>query len=302
MRVQLTTLLLLLNLISSAQSYTPIPLNNTLWMGTGYQADGSCVSNFEFQNYTNGDSLYNGFIYTKIETVDPYGFIPCGISPPDLMKGMIRQDILTRMVYIIFQDSVNEEVLYDFNQNVGDTVNSALAKYSDAASSGTFIITKVDSMQLNGIYHHYVELDNGALITPVKFIEGIGSTNGIAQPFFFFERNTTLSCMSYNGFTAYPDSSFACGLTGIAEMPVNNTNFVSASPNPSSSGFYLSFDKHIDSAELLMHDISGELIMKGLISGSSSYVDGNMLKEGIYFYSIRHPSQVYTGGKIVIME
>ncbi len=63
-------------------------------------------------------------------------------------QGAIRQDTLARKVFIVLPDSITESILYDFTQNVGDTLNSILSDfcYPD-------IISSIDSILIGNTYH-----------------------------------------------------------------------------------------------------------------------------------------------------
>jgi hypothetical protein len=145
----------LLTLSAKAQTnvYHPFPDSNAVWtVGWGYSDPGppACSKEAHFSYLIAGDTLINSIIYNKINS--PYcdvigGF--CGVFPycGNNYAGAIREDMIFKKIWFIPPGSNSEELLYDFNLNVGDTVHGTII---NGCENGRTIMSK-DSILLGGI-------------------------------------------------------------------------------------------------------------------------------------------------------
>src|ERR1700749_3933875 len=105
---------------SFAQPYQPFPDSNAVWTIGVYDVFGTFYSNYTYRMASaNTDTTISSINYKKI-----FYFDSSGIS---LYKGALRQ-ATTRKVFFVPKDSLNENLLYDFSANIGDTVKNV---YSD---------------------------------------------------------------------------------------------------------------------------------------------------------------------------
>lgn len=90
---------------------------------------------------------------------------------------LIRNDSINKRIYIrpLFDENI-EHLLYDFNLKVGDTVKSILL----TKLKTPLIVSKVETIEINGIKRIQISavLKGGKSERTIKFIEGIGTTNG----------------------------------------------------------------------------------------------------------------------------
>lgn len=274
--LNLIFVLLLSSVSINAQSYIPIPLENTFWKHNVGGGEPGCVCNSQYVLYTNGDTLVNNQTYTKF---DFYGDIDCPCISPTINFGIIRQDSVARKVYMIEKDSTEEKILYDFSQQVGDTVNSMLSKIFTQQVFLT--ITSIDSIQIDGIYHKRFNILNSS----TQLIEGVGSTRGFLHDFEQFESLCDLICINSNEQTIYPSSSSQCNLAlGVKNKEYLNSDNISIFPNPTSTSLNISSSNESFQQIEIFNSI-GEKIKIITCEGKNLEINISEIESG--FYSIK---------------
>ncbi len=174
MNIKLTILFLISTLFTFGQE--SFNLNNSHWyiLSTSWDADEFKVASKEvFQTSSKMgriDSTEN--IYFKVNTTEPF------ILNNKLQKQFfVRQDSVTNNLYIrSFTDEVNEFLLYDFNLNVGDTIQTAICSRLEAP----LIVINVKEEVYEGKVRKIIQAKVNANEKGKTFtlIEGIGTTNG----------------------------------------------------------------------------------------------------------------------------
>ncbi|MGZ4090728.1 MAG: T9SS type A sorting domain-containing protein, partial [Bacteroidia bacterium] len=227
----ITFFFLLASCVIKAQAYIPLPLDSSYWRVNYGATQPNCSCSVFYLYKTDGDTIINSTTYKKIIRAGAQGCAWCGPYSGAIL-GSLRQDSLTRKVYIVQNNSTTEKILYDFTQQVGDTVKSALI-----VLGCTFIVSSVDSIQINSVYHRRINIQtNGCLVTPQAFIEGIGSTQGLLEPLIGFEFGGTLECAAHKNQVIYPSNTSTCStiVTGLSE--INNSEArIDVFPNPASN-------------------------------------------------------------------
>jgi hypothetical protein len=174
MNIKLTILFLISTLFTFGQE--SFNLNNSHWyiLSTSWDADEFKVASKEvFQTSSKMgriDSTKN--IYFKVNTTEPF------ILNNKLQKQFfVRQDSVTNNLYIrSFTDEANEFLLYDFNLNVGDTIQTAICSRLEAPLIVTNLKEEVYEGKVRKIIQAKVNAnEKGKTFT---LIEGIGTTNG----------------------------------------------------------------------------------------------------------------------------
>ncbi|MCF8278303.1 MAG: T9SS type A sorting domain-containing protein [Flavobacteriales bacterium] len=124
---------------------------------------------------------------------------------------------MNKKVYFKQHSSVSDTLLYDFDLSIGDTLPPTLI---NDPSNETNVVSSIDSILIGNDYHKRFGISLGYDSNYVDLIEGIGNSFGLmgllVPP---FERGTYLYCVTIDGETVYPDSSYDCPLllTGIEE-------------------------------------------------------------------------------------
>ena len=152
--------LLFIALVSSAQSYHPMLRSDVLWEVIRSEYDGSSGMNYHFQ-YTidsSNDTVIGGMTYRYLQ--DNY----------------LREDSMARQVYYLDPSTGHENILYDFNAQVGDSFVVSSPFFSDTA---LVYVVSVDSVVLEGTERTRIALDfslDFEVCPNMLWIEGMGSS------------------------------------------------------------------------------------------------------------------------------
>ena len=236
----------------------------------------------------------NSVTYTKI--IKNYiGGSCCFNCPTDGTgyKGAIRQDSIARKIYIIQPNNTTEDVLYDFSQNVGDTLNSILI------FCGPEIITAVNSVIIGTTYHRRLITSSNCNWFTIEIIEGIGSNKGLLELFVGFEYGGSLICLSHNGQTIYPDTTTYCEVTvGITEH-IEKIH-TSVYTNPLKDKFEVSLSQRISDIKFKLYDTFGRNVMSNEFSNVNSFtIKRENISSGIYFYQLISENRIISTGKLI---
>jgi hypothetical protein len=199
-----------------AQNYVPMPMQNSDWkIRTNYQfynADSNPQNQYSFLEtniYPLNDTMIGGSRYIKF-----YSLVTNTVS----YWGAVRQDTLGRKVFYIDPNSTNEQLLYDFNYSIGDTIRNVSAGYP----SFKRVVQNIFYQSYNdGICRKTFQLKPFTIgqMTFFNYItEGIGNDVGIKTMFKSY----------YNGSNMPHDSEFD---TYSSTLTINNLAITSVSPN-----------------------------------------------------------------------
>lgn len=144
-----------------------------------------------------------------------------------LYYGGMRQNTSQKKVYFIPPWAAQEELLYDFDLNLGDTLVSSYINYLPN------YVSAIDSTLIGNNYHQRFWLSYGSLNNYINIVEGIGGSMGLLSELIPpFEMINTLICVTINSIPVYPDTATICELASeINEIPAPQTSIV-LSPNP----------------------------------------------------------------------
>jgi hypothetical protein len=242
--------------------YHPFPDSNAFWNINYQWYDGQ---NYYSGNYTlvvpGADTVIGAYTYKIMRHYPAYTY-GSGYALP------IRQDIPGKKVYVY---TGQDELLYDFDLQVGDTIpDSYVAYYFQYIT-----VSSIDSVLIGSQYRKQFHLANTNDASCV-LIEGVGSNHGMFEPLYYFERNGVLVYHCGSGQPLYPSSSTWCGLVG-AQDPVMNSPLVF--PNPASGKFFLTLPP--GSSRFVITDLYGRTVMQDEnFSGGEVDLD---VESGVYF-------------------
>ena len=157
-------------------------------------------------------------------------------------SALLRQD--SNRVYKYYHNS--EELLYDFDLDVGDTVLNS--------NNENEIVSSIDSLRVGNTYRKKFNLSGHNMF----LIEGIGHTNGFIEPMGpIFDCSYTLICYAANDTTYFPDFEAECNYNlSIKEEPI--TNKLSIYPNPVASELTIESEKHLE--KITLYSVLGNKI------------------------------------------
>ena len=289
--------MLLTNVFAKAQTsvYHPFPESNAIWnidcmVWPCYNSN----SPHEYFSYTiSGDTVINSITYHKwyipyimyadnCDSINVAGYV-----------GAFRNDILNKKVYYINSGSNTEEVLYDFNITVGDTI-----KRCGINQPYTMKIFNEDSVLVGGNYRkewHAFSISGGS----IDIIEGIGGTMDLINNCPVIDPPTyNLICFSQNGNINYPNVS-PCNI--ISTINSNDVELsVTLSPNPFHFSTLLTLSKAFKNAEFKIYNTFGEQVRQQKIISQTTTINRDGLSGGIYLFQVINSKGNLTTGKFVI--
>lgn len=300
---KLLSLILLLNLLKvnegKAQAYIPL-LNDSLYWDVSYYdmfvqfcTEYNDPGKGPYRYALDGDTTINGAIYKKFKAYSFYSLQiqpspncpPFGIqnftSTSSFNYGFLREDTTARKVYTYDVNSSIENLLYDFNAQIGDTLNYI--------NNGYFIVDTIyNIVTIDGKTRKFIGSNTFGNTSNDYFIEGLG---GIAGPFHYpfsvFEFGPWLMCISdLNQNQIYqPNLNVFCYnfTTGINSIP-NDQYSLKIEPNPSTDYVNIvvnSLFGNID--QVIFHDMLGNVV---LAPKQSSKISTTSLHSGLYFIKV----------------
>ncbi len=312
MKINLLLILTIISLSAKAQTsvYHQFPDSNAIWREDRDQNDGSFMFRWNVEKFINGDTVISGISYHKIYESGYYA--QYGLPAQNLIDsyyyyntyfGVIRQGA-NKKVYTYNTFSNQDELLYDFNLQVGDTIPFAVNH--PTGFGDTLTISRIDSIFDGTNYrkHFFITAHQSGFTDSnyTSIIEGIGSTYGlfyiIDPP---FEYTGTLKCFIQNDSTKYTDGSLnACDLiTNVNEHSQQGFS-INIFPNPFNYSTTIKVSDEFFNAELNIFNAIGEVVNHQTIKGKTLIIYRNDFDEGIYFYQITSNKGKVRTGKFMI--
>lgn len=276
-------------------SYKGFPEDKGYWFVEKDVFDGLADSAYTNLFYVNGDSTYNGLDYNVLSVIDDgkliienLGFIIKYYYEFDFnneissKRILFRNDSAAKMVYAKFPNQLNEVLWFDFNLQVGDTLNdSAYANYHlfDDYVCEPLTVESIDTVNIGGVDRNRYYLSN--FWSRLALIEGIG-----------FERNFRFNDV-YCGMSPYPDHEaweFYTEISGFSQKAgiTNVENFAKQSimvyPNPAQN-FIMIQAENILKGNVKIFNVIGELVSVEKFQ-SGSPISISSLNSGVYIMQV----------------
>lgn len=256
--------------ISNAQTYVPFPTSgdSAVW----FQSYSSINSNGYYELFIDGDTIIDGLEYVKIyETYDG--------SMPGYYLAAIRE--ANKVVYLrsmSFNNLTADTILYDFNVQVGDTLNWF-------GMEGLFVyVSAIDSVLVNGIHRKRFQLIS-EMTWDFYLIEGIGSTSGLIPGYIEFEGGTFLHCFRLNGNIIWQNSQWNTGCY-VSTNELKGNSKITINPNPTNDYLNLTFET-IEPREFLILNALGQIVFNEKSTDSEVILNVQTLPQGFYVLAIR---------------
>ena len=248
----------------------------TEWFETAsYGASPNCLWTYTTQFTIIGDTTINGKVYHQIyyrrdeqnffnnPSCGPAGFYS-GIGP------LLRQDGKN----ILRMTNNGEEGLYDFDLQVGDTIQFK-PSYTDT-------VVGIDSVLINNTWRKKFMLSNYFGFGNNFIIEGIGHSSGLFysdNPGPHISYNSSMLCFKQNGVSYLGGQCFFN--LGISEdLPE-----LKIYPNPVTEFLEISYPSS-DSFQFTITNLSGVPLIKGSLK-ENLRVDVSRLNSGVYILQVR---------------
>lgn len=275
----------------NAQQYFPFPDSNAVWREYYTSYAGGCYQDqVNLEYFLNGDTVINAATYHKVYRNHSWMLWPvmpgCGAwtiqYTANIVSAFIREDS-SKHVYMITPWSTTEEIIYDFNQHAGDTLNSYL-------SATINIISSVDSVLAGTQYRKRYWISTADTTYPggsnyTYIIEGIGSANGLLGYMVpFFESGGCLGCFTQDGQVLYTNAN-CTPCTPVNEINEKNTAAIHIFPNPVFNK--LTIDHSSDEITVSLIDVRGRILIdKRKLAGNEKVLDVSELHPGLYILMI----------------
>jgi hypothetical protein len=266
-----------------------------------------CIETDEYNYYIEGDTVLDGLTYVKLYKQGVISRMYYANNPPDYCSGSefysyqfgyLRSE--NRQMFYRWAIEVEEQMLYDFNLSIGDT----LPNTETTNPWGHTIVIGIDSIQL--LENYYMRFQLGGMETDTYLIEGIGSLNGLLAPIpLTFECGYGLSCYSQNQ-TIYDISGDGDGNSGTCMLTVGVDETeekpkLSLYPNPTTNYSTLQLHGVAGQVDIVIHDFSGRQVRQYSADANRefSFYSGD-LPHGIYLLSINQEGHLLGTEKLVV--
>lgn len=202
----------------------------------------------------------------------------------------IREDTTAGKVYYITPATDTEEqLLYDYTLQVGDTF---------ACSKAVHRVTLIDSVALNGIWHKiwHMNIDTcfgtpSFLCYNYKVIEGIGSITEPLGPIdpTYFEIASTLTCFTNHGSPPtfskkvgyYLDNNLSCDPEFLAINPLlRKTDDIYVFPNPVKDMLTIITGEKINNISI--SNVTGQVVYRNSVNAFEARIEMSRFPPGVY--------------------
>lgn len=295
-------LLLLCSFSVKGQDYLKL-LNETMYWDIAGAEMGYICSGFSDippKRFSfSGDTIIQSKNYSKSYYRD---LIPIGYTPPpncspfyvDTISTLatfyfLREDTTERRVWRYNSYTGEEELLFDFSLQQGDTL------YHESIYGTTVVDTVYDIITNDGI------IRKKFVVTPSfsenYYIEGIGGVAGLFQrPFQYFEFGTWLMCVKDSIDNSIYDVSGHC-FDFITNVPVTNCRIkVDIYPNPVSKN--ITIETSLENINLKIYNQNGQEILTREFNRQVTF-DLSELTSGMYLLKVLKNNEIVHSEKII---
>jgi Secretion system C-terminal sorting domain len=289
---------------SQSAIYHPFPDSSFSWIEeytkspNGYCCCSSaiCINHFSYDHFLEGDTVVNNQTYFKLyETgsIEKINVGPTVCSPGDFSPcyyyffhetcAWLRQDTALRQVYVVMPGDTMEILLYDFNMQLGDTVQGLIGAYSNYVSS-------IDSTLVGNAYHKrfWLTAFGGSQLgydsAYAAITEGLGSSKGMMIA---ISPDTTnfgvLLCAYDNGLPVWPSNQSGCIIpTGLHDKP--EMAIFSIYPNPAQNQVFVKTNGEPVTITIL--NSVGQVFCQRKSTSNETEIDLSGYCSGLYFVQV----------------
>lgn len=295
------TLLISLSLRGQTSFYHNMPDSGAVWnfhftfycFGTG-----GGFADYYYSITIKGDTIINSQSYHKLNSPYAQSF-SVGNCGGVLIgyNGAFREDTANRKVYYVPIANSTEQLLYDFNLQVGDTVKGYLQSFLSPYDT----VQSIDSILIGNSYRKRWNINT---CYDIHLIEGIGSTYGLYQnsPGCYTDfANYYLTCFQQNSLTLYPDTLTNCQLITYSKNLSLENSLTKIFPNPFHSSCEILVPYEFENSEWKIFNSQGTLLYKETKSKNKSFrLNRDNLNNGIYFLQLVNSKGQSTIEKFVV--
>jgi len=297
----LFTAAILFSVHNYAQTYHPLPDSNAKWC---IEYNNHVIpppfwwyTNY-WETYYSGDTIIDNREYKKMERTEYDIFcLNTVVNGPDYM-GAIREDAINKKVFYTPPGQSNEELIYDFNLEPGDTLISYL-NWNEP-----LIVDFIDSLLINNDYHKRIVFKYGE----AEIIEGIGSSTGILEELVAFEGGSHLCALYIDTTLIYPEYPCNLSATDTCSTLTTETQIkkseISIYPNPAKDQLKIeiSIELLLKKPFLKIFTSNGSICCTQTLTNEITKIDLNDFAAGIYLVHVSTESNIVSNEKIIIEQ
>lgn len=304
MRKLTTVLSLWLGVISALYAQSDFPTQDAIWEEYTFSVAGQFIR----YRLLCGDTTINDQSYAKLYDIQfPYDGegIPADTMPPALYAGSIRAEGAEVFYLPPMQDEAL--LLYDFSLEEEESIELPNITFGN---EGTYNVTAVDTVTINGTDRRRIFLENVFGQTEDVWIEGIGSVKyglldrGLGL---VFDSGSSLQCVQYTNddFVFKPDVNGPClqAVTGceLLSTAFEHRNFsgtIRLFPNPSRGQVQLQTPQDGARWQVELWSLDGRLIDQASHTGEN--YDWSKLPGGTYLLKVMRDGKYVFGERLVL--
>ena len=281
-----------ISLPAQTSVYHPFPDSSASWNFTYSNFCTGIFGNspiYYFNTCTVGkDTLINNILYHSFQipaivyNAGPHCIPPGNYTLPGKYAGAFRNDHLNKKVYIVPEADSIEQLLYDFDMQVGDTLMGFLSTCVPNFICDTVI--SIDSVLVGNSYR------KRWFVNPyyfVYFIEGIGSTYGLLNLIYNFTDldDINLDCFTKNGQPLYPDTLGSCPLLTSVATLTSAEMIVKIHPNPSKGNVSVELNSTNNVERWVLYNLNGQIERTARLQNKNQF-EMNGIDVGFYVLSL----------------
>jgi hypothetical protein len=283
----------------NGQAYHPLLGNKYKWEQFQGGAATLCGLTQGQLIYEGNDTNYFGINYKVMmgDTVSAtYNQLPFAWCPPYYVTGgqyiihsFVREDTISRKVYIYDFFNNTEKTLYDFSLTDGDTLFNPFDSFNNY-----FVVDSVRFQMISGLgYRKFFYLHEATLTCGLYYIEGIGSILGVDLPFDWCNGSALLYCIK----DSMNNSIYGNCLTNVFLHEIDPLNRIEFHYLNSEKIFFIAGDYSNISVDIF--DVTGKLEFSNSKLKANERQSLLAMDPGIYLYSI-HCNEKTKSGKFIV--
>jgi len=267
----------------------------------------NCNEYYYYNYYFGGDTLINSSLHIKIMrdsvVLQGIGGPSCLLDPWASFTGYLgamKHDSIANKVFLVWPNTNNDTLIYDYNLVVGDTIKGLLT------NGCNMVISTVDSLLIGNQYRrrwNFITCNEG----PGYIIQGIGSDNGLIESInssgFCYSDLVCVKDSKMTFFTSNVSSTYGCQLIVTKFNELKKEKIVHFYPNPFSTSTTFRTDKLLNNVSLIAYNSLGQVVKQmNNLAGHSIIFKRDNLPSGLYFIRIKKDNKIISFDKLVITD
>jgi hypothetical protein len=294
-------ILLYINMIG--QNYIPYPESNVRWKVVHY-APAPQYYTKHYDYFPGGDTIIHDTSYIKL-MMHYIGVFCSQDTSENYYVGSYRNDIPNKRVYFRPYALLQEEqLLYDFSLEVGDTVPLTYPNYLYP----DLIVSQIDTVVMEGVTRKRFTYWNPPDPANLDFYvyEGIGADWGPIEIYRLGENPYYLRCFHQNDTLRYIDpqdtscilETDTCIYAGLDTRKYLDAEFIKV--------FYtddqivLELEKYLDNLNINVFDLTGRRLYQEEINATLARFSIEHIVPGLYILTVQNHSKIFITKKIFI--